>query len=248
MFNNKFRVGVLKHPGYNGKSGGSVSTPQDFFGKGKRAPYESLLNDLLLGGTVGGTEGHYEGGKGGGPHGKTGGTWVPGQAGVSLMDFVKQQPGYQFGLNTGVEALNRTYAATGQGYGGSQAVALQDFGNKYAGQAYQQLISNLMGPAGANMNPAQSSQTQGTSPLGDVLGAVTSFGLGKIFPSDKNLKTNIKHINTINGIKIYSFNYIWSYIKSVGVMAQDLLEMPEYKHAVHTTNIGYVVDYSKLPI
>ena len=66
--------------------------------------------------------------------------------------------------------------------------------------------------------------------------------------SDRNLKTNIKHINTIKGIKIYSFNYIWSYIKSIGVMAQDLLEMPEYKHAVHTTNIGYVVDYSKLPI
>jgi hypothetical protein len=31
-------------------------------------------------------------------------------------------------------------------------------------------------------------------------------------------------------------------------MAQDLLKMPEYKDAVHTTNVGYVVDYSKLPI
>ena len=74
------------------------------------------------------------------------------------------------------------------------------------------------------------------------------YNLGKV---DQVIGRGIrmcKHINTINGIKIYSFNYIWSYIKSIGVMAQDLLEMPEYKHAVHTTNIGYVVDYSKLPI
>jgi hypothetical protein len=82
-----------------------------------------------------------------------------------------------------------------------------------------------------------------------MIGTIAGAALPLMFPgSDRNLKTNIKHINTINGIKIYSFNYIWSYLKSVGVMAQDLLEMPEYKHAVHTTNIGYVVDYSKLPI
>ena len=31
-------------------------------------------------------------------------------------------------------------------------------------------------------------------------------------------------------------------------MAQDLLEMPDYKNAVQLTNTGYVVDYSKLPI
>ena len=251
MFNNKFRIGVLKHPGYNGgggKSGGSSSTAQDFFGKGKRAPYEQLLGDLLLGGTIGGTEGHYEGGKGGGRNGKQGGTWVPGTPGTSLTDFVQKQPGYQFGYNQGLEALNRNFAATGVGQGGAQSVALQNYGNQYAGQALQQLISNLMGPSGATMSPGQNSQSQGASPLGDVLGAGTAFALSKLFPSDRNLKTNIKHINTINGIKIYSFNYIWSYLKSVGVMAQDLLENPEYKHAVHTTNIGYVVDYSKLPI
>ena len=117
-----------------------------------------------------------------------------------------------------------------------------------------------MGPSGANMSTGQtsSSQSQGASPLWGVAGTVAGamnwgnpFGsassMGAMM-SDRNLKTNIKHINTIKGIKIYSFNYIWSYIKSIGVMAQDLLEMPDYKHAVHTTNVGYVVDYSKLPI
>jgi hypothetical protein len=281
MFNSKIGIGVLKHPGYNGKGGStSSSTAKDFFGEGKRAPYEELLSTLLLGGTIGGTEGYYTRGGGGGYNDPEGGHWeskpngfgltnsvwvpnsrgnkgkggqgtyVPGTPGMSIGDYIKQTPGYQFGMNTGLEALNRNFAATGVGQGGAQSVALQNYGNQYAGQAYQQLISNLMGPSGAAMSVGNNSQSQ-TTPAGiggDIAGAITSFGLSKIFPSDKNLKTNIKHINTINGIKIYSFNYIWSYLKSVGVMAQDLLEMPEYKHTVHTTNIGYVVDYSKLPI
>jgi hypothetical protein len=101
-----------------------------------------------------------------------------------------------------------------------------------------------MGPAGVSMiGNTSTSQSTGASPIPGMIGTI-----GAAIISDRNLKTNIKHINTINGIKIYSFNYIWSYIKSIGVMAQDLLEMPEYKHAVHTTNTGYVVDYSKLPI
>mgnify|MGYP003351695497 FL=1 len=51
MFNNKFRIGVLKHPGYNGGGKGgsstSTSTPVDFFGKGARAPYANMLSNLL---------------------------------------------------------------------------------------------------------------------------------------------------------------------------------------------------------
>lgn len=163
--------------GGGGKSGGSSSTAQDFFGKGKRAPYEELLGNLLLGGTIGGTEGYYAGGKGGGK-GKEGGTWVPGTPGTSLTDFVKMQPGYQFGMTSGLEALNRNFAATGVGQGGSQSIALQDFGNKYAGQAMQQLITNLMGPSGATMSPGQNSQSWGASPISDILG----MGLGMALP------------------------------------------------------------------
>ena len=252
MFNNKFRIGVLKHPGYNGGGKGassSSSSSRDFFGVGKRAPYEALLSDLLLGGSVGATEGYYMDAKGKKLSGfSKGATFVPGQAGVSLTDFIKQTPGYQFGMDQGMEALNRSFASTGT-LGGNQAIALQNFGNQYAGQALQQLIGNVMGPSGANMGLGQTSTSTGASPVADAFGTIAGLGAAKIFGfSDRNLKANIKHINTINGIKIYSFNYIWSYIKSIGVMAQDLLENPEYKHAVHTTNIGYVVDYSKLPI
>jgi hypothetical protein len=236
--------------GGGGKGGSSSSSEaKDFFGVGARAPYEQLLSSLLLGGTIGGTAGHYEGAIKRGRD-KTQGTYVPGTEGMGIGDYLKQMPGYQFGMTQGLDALNRNFAATGVGQGGAQSLALQNYGNQYAGQAYQQLISNLMPASGATLGVGNNSQSQTSAPGmgGDIAGAVTSFALSKIFPSDKNLKTNIKHINTINGIKIYSFNYIWSSLKSVGVMAQDLLEMPEYKHTVHTTNIGYVVDYSKLPI
>jgi hypothetical protein len=244
--------------GGGGKGGSSSSSSKDFFGVGKRAPYEELLSSLLLGGPVGGREGRYVDSKGRTVKNTTkGATYEPGVEGTSLMDFITSRPGYQFGYNQGLEGLNRNFAATGQGQTGAQDIALQNYGQGYAGNYLQQLIGNVQGPAGTGVI-GQTSQSQGASPLGGIFGTLAGAGLsmmGNPFAvaginptSDRNLKTNIKHINTINGIKIYSSNYIWSYIKSIGVMAQDLLEMPEYKHAVHTTNVGYVVDYSKLPI
>ena len=241
-----------------GKGGSSSSSAKDFFGVGKRAPYEALLANLLLGGPIGDTKGYYQDAKGKQLKGfKKGATYVPGQEGVSLTDFIKNQPGYQFQYGQGLEALNRNYAATGVGQGGGQDIALQNYGNQFAGNYLQQLIGNLQPAAGVNMM-GQQSESQGPSGLGGVFGTLAGIGMSAmgnpfavkgIMPgSDRKLKTNIKHINTINGIKIYSFNYIWSYLKSVGVMAQDLLEMPEYKHAVGMNSMGYTVDYSKLPI
>jgi len=225
MFNSKIGIGVLKHPGYNGKGGGgggqsaSTSTPVDFFGAGIRAPYEDALENLILGG---------------GPS----------------LDYIKSQPGFILGSEMGQEGLQRRFAATGVGPNGYENLAINNFQNMYAGDYAQRMITNLATTSGAGLIAnATSSSSTGPSQVPGMIGTIAGAALPLMFPgSDRNLKTNIKHINTINGIKIYSFNYIWSYLKSVGVMAQDLLEMPEYKHAVHTTNIGYVVDYSKLPI
>ena len=205
-----------------GKGGGgqssSSSKPVDFFGVDKRAPYENALSEMLLGG---------------GPS----------------LDYIKSQPGFMLGSQMGQEGLQRRFAATGIGPSGAENLAINNFQNQYTGDYMQRMITNLISASGAGM-VANSSTSSSTGPsqipgmLGTLGGAAISAGLF----SDRNLKTNIKHIDTIKGIKIYSFNYIWSYLKSVGVMAQDLLEMPDYKHAVHTTNLGYVVDYSKLPI
>ena len=251
MFNSKIGIGVLKHPGYNkGKGGGSSSSSSqavDFFGKGDRAPYADLLSSLILGtGGIGATAGYYVNSQGQKVKaGTRGASYVPGEEGMGLADYITNTPGYQFQYGQGLDALNRQFASTGVGQNGAQSIALQNYGNQFAGNALQQLISNVGAPSGAGLigNSSNSSST-GASPIPGMIGTIGAA----ILASDRNLKTNIKHINTINGIKIYSFNYIWSYIKSIGVMAQDLLEMPEYKHVVHMTNTGYVVDYSKLPI
>jgi len=234
MFNSKIGIGILKHPGYNGKGGGgqssSSSQPVDFFGKGKREAYESALGELLLGG---------------GPS----------------LDYIKSKPGFMLGSEMGQEGLSRRFAATGVGPSGYENLAINNFQNMYAGDYLQKMITNLVTASGAGtIANSSTSQSTGPSPLTGVAGTIAgALPWGKWFTpggvggfaslmSDQNLKTNIKHIDTVNGIKIYSFNYIWSYVKSIGVMAQDLLKMPKYKDAVQMTNIGYMVDYSKLPI
>jgi hypothetical protein len=160
---------------------------------------------------------------------------------------VKNEPGYQFGFDMGKQALNRSFSATGAGPSGYQDIALMNYGQGYAQNYINSKIGSLTAPSGAGISLGQNSTTtsssQGANPLWNVAGTA----VGALF-SDKNLKTNIEYIKTIKGIKIYSFNYIWSYVKSIGVLAQDILKMPEYKHAVTLTSVGYTVDYSKLPI
>jgi hypothetical protein len=63
--------------------------------------------------------------------------------------------------------------------------------------------------------------------------------------SDRRLKRNIELLETRNGIKIYSFQYLWSDQYFVGVMAQDLLGT-EHKSAVIERNGHYTVDYRRL--
>jgi len=74
-------------------------------------------------------------------------------------------------------------------------------------------------------------------------------GLGSIgtFFSDSRLKENITHVKDIDGIKVYTYNYVWDKTPQRGAMAQDLLNT-KYANAVSVHSSGYYqVDYSKLP-
>jgi hypothetical protein len=167
--------------GGDSKAGGSSSSSKDYFGLGKRAPYEALLSDLLLGGPIGDTAGYYMDAKGKQLKGfKKGATYVPGKEGVSLTDFIQSRPGYQFGFDTGLEALNRNFAATGVGQGGAQDLALQNYGNQYAGNYLQQLIGNVQGPSGANMSLGQTSESQGPSPIAGAFGTIAGALISKL--------------------------------------------------------------------
>ena len=72
-------------------------------------------------------------------------------------------------------------------------------------------------------------------------------GVGGCY-SDVRLKRNIELIETRDdGLQIYTFNYIWSDVTWVGVMAQDLLEQPQFAHAVRMDADGfYSVNYNKI--
>jgi hypothetical protein len=67
-------------------------------------------------------------------------------------------------------------------------------------------------------------------------------------PSDRRLKHSIHLLARLhNGMKIYTFKYLWSDIVYVGVMAQDLLKNPTWKDAVITKANGfYAVNYAML--
>lgn len=66
--------------------------------------------------------------------------------------------------------------------------------------------------------------------------------------SDRRLKRSIRFLARLhNGLKIYTFKYLWSDVVYVGVMAQDLLQNPTWKDAVMTKANGfYAVNYSTL--
>lgn len=66
--------------------------------------------------------------------------------------------------------------------------------------------------------------------------------------SDARLKREITPLVTLaNGLKLYSFKYLWNERVHVGVMAQDLLADEALRHTVHVMPNGYfAVDYNAL--
>jgi hypothetical protein len=97
-------------------------------------------------------------------------------------------------------------------------------------------------------NPSQASilKDEESTKTGSKKSANPATSVGTV--SDQRLKRDITPIAlTSNGIQLYSYQYLWSDEVYVGVMAQDLLNNPQWKDAVITSNTGfYKVDYSKL--
>ena len=107
--------------------------------------------------------------------------------------------------------------------------------------------------------------TLGTTPYPGTVGTEEQTGadwksiIGKAIPlipgasaiapffSDVRLKENIKHVKDVDGIKVYTYNYVWDKEPQLGAMAQDLLNT-KYADAVSVHSSGYYqVDYTKLP-
>lgn len=82
------------------------------------------------------------------------------QALLKNPNSVRRDPGYRFGLNEGVGALENSATARGMTYSGAQAKALQRFGNDYANTKLDQTYNRLsniagLGQIGTNPGPGQ---------------------------------------------------------------------------------------------
>ena len=137
------------------------------------------------------------------------------------------------------------------GYGGMDRALAAALAKQGAAQSpmdtfYKYLAAKQQTVPGAFYTPpypgTQGSETQTGADYGKLIGSVLPF----VF-SDQRLKENIKHIKDVDGIKVYTYNYVWDKEPQVGAMAQDLLST-KYADAVSVHSSGYYqVDYSKLP-
>lgn len=98
-------------------------------------------------------------------------------------------------------------------------------------------------------SPGGGGGTSAGASVGNGSGASTAGGSspGSAY-SDARLKHNIELIETrSDGLKIYTYCYVWSRIKWVGVIAQDLLQQKQFASAVRLEKNGfYSVDYKQI--
>lgn len=95
--------------------------------------------------------------------------------------------------------------------------------------------------AGASASAAAAQADQAKQD--NIMGTIGALGTAAaMFFSDRRLKKNIEKIGMVNGINIYSFDYVWGK-PSIGVMADEVM----HTGAVHEHESGYLmVDYGRL--
>lgn len=162
------------------------------------------------------------------------------QAAAGVMNNINNQrlqAGSQL-MQGGQSQLNSGLAAQGTQLGAAERP--MDWQSTY-GKQLGMTPSQLYTP----QYPGQQGSTSTSSPsLMQDLGSI-----GTIFAafSDERLKENIRHQGKIEGVDVYSYNYVWSTEPQFGVMAQDLRDT-KYADAVGVHESGYyIVDYAKLP-
>src|SRR5215510_6183144 len=96
-----------------------------------------------------------------------------------LMDLmanpnqITSMPGYQFGMSQALESVNRAAGASGLLNSGNRLIALEDRGQKYAGDWYDKTVNQLMGLIGESNQTGQlglNAQGQGFNQREDLAG------------------------------------------------------------------------------
>lgn len=96
----------------------------------------------------------------------------------ALNNFVTT-PNYQFRLNEGTKALDRSAAAKGGLFSGAQAKAVTDYGQNTASQEFNNYLSQLAGVSGSGLSANNATMGADTSLYKDGLNAFTQGNMGR---------------------------------------------------------------------
>lgn len=139
---------------------------------------------------------------------------------------------------SGISAANQTFATGSEAMGTPvQYAGLANQSRAGATSALNAGFQNELGAAQFNQQNDQNFM-QG---LGSIVGG--ALGVGKLFLSDRRLKTDVERIGVLdNGLPIYRFRYRGDQTIYIGLMADEVEKVRPY--AVGTTTSGYkAVDY-----
>ena len=111
---------------------------------------------------------------------------------------------------------------------------------QYNVNAPQQALGNYMSMISGDYG-GTTTQT-GPKDNSAIIGALGS--VASAFISDERLKENIEKVGSYKGLNVYEYNYLWSPVKWVGFIAQEVEKIiPE---AVLNVNGFKIVDYGKI--
>lgn len=154
---------VMAAGGATGPSGVPMTT---MGAGGSFGPLGGMLSQFVGGGNINSTSG--------GPTPTTvpveGGTPGPGQEGFDIQSFIENNPAYQFRLDQGTKALQRSAAAKGMFGSGNLLMDITKYGQGLASQEYGSEMDRIMKMAGVGEgSPAAA---------GDIYGRHGARGVG----------------------------------------------------------------------
>lgn len=144
--------------------------------------------------------------------GQLGGTFNPGD--------LTQDPGYQFRLQQGTEALNRTLAAQGMGSSGAAIKAAQEYGQGLADQTYNDAYNRWLQQQGQRYNMLSGQSGQGLRAAGAIGSVYDTMG-------DINANKSVNQSNILTG----ALSSILSGAGALKVIGQDMYGNPIYGRA-----------------
>lgn len=165
-----------------------------------------------------------------------------------------QMAGYAPAMRQLSQGITGQGAASGLLNSGATAKALQTRGAELNNQFFNNYLQQLSGLSGLGLqagglvaNTGQRSTGSSTGGSPSTLGSIASTvgGIASIF-SDRRLKRDIEKIDECaDGLGIYQFRYVWSPLKVLGVMADEVAKLRPW--ALGPSRFGFAtVNYGAL--